>query len=307
MKIIFENQSISGLAVSGDLPGETTILLATNGSLFLSRDGGDSWIDTFGALGLQDAFAVTSVLSLPRAGRAPLLLAGVSGGVLRSEDGGSTWQFSSPVSPAPVVSVLAAWPDGGLFAGTAQDGIFSSQDGGQKWVRWNFGLLDCHIFSLLCQRGVDGSQMVYAGTETGIFTSANQGRTWRERDFPLDAGAVLSLACQPGPQNGTLYAGTEAGGLLRSSELENSWVPIGAQNLAGEIVCLTTLDDRLLAAAEDKLWVSPDRGETWRICFELAEEDGVITALALNGPQPGGMIWVGSSAGSLYGLPAGSI
>jgi hypothetical protein len=105
--------------------------------------------------------------------------------------------------------------DSTLFAGTAEDGILVSLDGGSSWQAWNFGLLDMNILCLAISPGFSQDETLFAGTTTGLFMSTNGGRAWREVELPADFPAILSLAISPDFQSsGLIYAGSEEHGLF---------------------------------------------------------------------------------------------
>jgi len=65
-----------------------------------------------------------------------------------------------------------------VLAGTFEDGILRSRDGGVSWHTSNFGLLDASILEL----EFDGERSFQAETSTGKFISQNGGNSWE----PLD-------------------------------------------------------------------------------------------------------------------------
>ncbi len=68
-----------------------------------------------------------------------LLLAGGSGGILRSDDAGNSWRVTMLPTPPPLVTCLAFSPDYAgehtAVAATLEDGVYRSVDGGQTWAR----------------------------------------------------------------------------------------------------------------------------------------------------------------------------
>jgi photosystem II stability/assembly factor-like uncharacterized protein len=243
----------------------------------------------------EDTF-ITTLLHFAPAG---LTVAGSYGGVFCSTDAGQTWQSALLGSPRPVVTALAALPDnalpaGRLFAGTGEDGVFVSQDGGKNWTRWNFGLLDGHVFALAAAEWSDGSRAVFAGTETGLFRSDNLGRSWRELNFPMEAAPVLSLLVL---ENETVLAGTETGALFRSADRGVTWEEIAAGTFTGEISALAKAGS-LAAASGDQVWLSDDGGATWRPVCQAS--DGA-SFLCLSAPGSGELL-AGTSTGMFFRL-----
>jgi photosystem II stability/assembly factor-like uncharacterized protein len=282
MEINLGNYLISSLALA---PDNALYFVGTEHSLFVSQDAGQTWQDALASLALNEPVAITTVLCVPQAGKAPLVVAGMLGGLLRSEDGGQTWQFISAGSPAPIITALVATNAANLYAGTSEDGIFVSQDGGRKWVRWNFGLLDWHIFSMASVRSPNGNISILSGAESGLFNSVNNGRAWREVDFPEDVGAVLALAVAPDAHESPVFAGTEQGALLRSQDGGHSWARIAEGVFDAEISALIVSGGAVLAASGEHLCISHDWGDTWKEWNAQVVFPGSIMAVA----APGGL------------------
>ena len=299
-----ERQMISCLAVSPGFPTDRLCFAATDTGLLVSNDGGDTWKNGLASL-YEDPVAITAVLCVPQSSGIPLVLAGFSGGVLRSEDGGGAWQVVLLGTPPPVVTALAVSRDRLLYAGTAEDGVFVSKDDGRSWVRWNFGLLDCHIFSLATLQQPDGCQKIFAGVESGLFSSTSGGRTWREVDFPMDEGVVLALRAGEGQQ---VFAGTETGALFRSSDGGVSWAKVGIDVFDGEISSILVAGSGaapdVLVACGERLLISRDGGETWRDWNNRVPLDVTILTLAApDGLAPGSIVFAAGSGGIVYQIP----
>ena len=252
---------------------------------------------------MSEPVTITSVLCVPQAGKAPLVVAGTLGGFLRSEDGGQTWQFISAGSPAPIVSALAASDAANLFAGTSEDGVFVSRDGGRNWARWNFGLLDWHIFSLASVRSPNGKITILSGVESGLFSSVNNGRTWREVDFPEDMGAVLALGVDQDTDESPVFAGTEQGALFRSQDRGLSWAKIAEGVFDDEISALIVSGASILAASGEHMRISHDCGDTWKEWNNQVVFPGsILTVAAPYGLNSGAELLV-ACEGSIFRIP----
>ena len=295
----------SCLTFSPDFKQHPVCFAGTEHTLLVSRDGGTNWEDALVSLGSPEPVAITVVQSIPQpAGQAPLVVAGIVGGFLRSPDGGQTWQVIPSGSPPPVITALAASPQVGsanLYAGTADDGILVSQDGGKKWVRWNFGLLDWHVFSIAVLPTVGGNQdILLVGTESGIFRSTNNGRAWREVDFPDDVGAVLALSVSSANQKPVIYAGSEMGALFCSQDGGFTWVQVARGIFESEISVLVASGNSVLAASHEQLMVSHDCGGAWKAWNTTEAVTGSILSIAApQGLDSGQPVLVGTN-GNIY-------
>lgn len=280
MDLSFSNTMISAVAVLPDC-----IYAATDQGLWVTRDRGIRWENALASLGKLEPFAVTSVISAVEKKGSPVVVAGVSGGFLRSEDGGRTWNFIALPSPQPLVTALTADANQVLYAGTALDGIFISKDSGKSWERWNFGLLDWHVFTIAASNGADGSQLVCAGTETGVFYSRNQGRTWLESDFPIDVGAVLALSACSRLSGDLVIAATETGRIYRSLDQGKTWERCADEGFEGEINPVVLSSDQSIAANQGQLLHSRDGGLHWLDLDADISAQPVLSLALVNGPE----------------------
>jgi hypothetical protein len=134
--------------------------LGIGGSIFTSRDGGDTWTRTEEDLGS----AVLSLATDPFSDS--VVYAGTDGGtILRSPDAGVTWERWDTEYPGYGVLALVADPvrPGTLYAGTWY-GVFRSVDGGRDWHPFSEGLSPYAALGL--DVSADG-RWLYAGTDGG--------------------------------------------------------------------------------------------------------------------------------------------
>jgi photosystem II stability/assembly factor-like uncharacterized protein len=235
------------------------------------------------------------------------VFAGVHGAILRSLDGGMTWQYSLLRTPPPVVTCLAVSPnyeqDGIAFAGTLEDGVFRTADRGSRWASWNFGLIDLGVLCLAVSPAFGQDETLFAGTETGLFRSSNGSRAWREVGLPEDIAPVLSLAISfDYTQSGCLFAGTESNGLWKSTDRGVSWSPVEELG-SGVVNALVTGNGRcglaVAALTDEFLRLSEDGGATWRdIPLELPEDVMPVSLAAPEGLASGATLLVGCSDGA---------
>jgi photosystem II stability/assembly factor-like uncharacterized protein len=237
----------------------------------------------------------------------------VPGGILRSFDGGETWDVVEFPSPPPVVSALVTSPnyvrDGILLAGTVEDGVFSSSNRGGHWVAWNFGLLDLNTICLAISPDFARDETLFVGVDSGIFRSTNGGRAWREVNFSPDLAPVLSLALSPGyAEDGILFAGTESHSLYRSQDGGRSWARLGEDGIR-DVVNAIILSPRfpekadILVTVGEGLLLSRDGGQTWAEWGSGVEFGaGLTCAVAPQGVEPDAPLLVGLIDGGVLRL-----
>jgi len=232
--------AVFSLAVSA---ADGTVYAGTEPSrLFRSDDGGESWtaLDALLELPSQPRWSFpprpwTSHVRwiAPSPHDADLLLVGIElGGLMRSGDGGQSWQDHRPGAQRDVHSL--AWhphtPGRAYEAGGG--GAAFSTDAGESWQPADEGLDRHYSWSVT----VDPSDpdCWYVSASTGPYAAHGRGdpqaRIYRRRDGepwrPLAGGLPEPLSAMP-------YA-------------------------------LVATDGRLVAGlADGQLWESPDRGDSW--------------------------------------------
>ncbi len=123
------------------------------------------------------------------------------------------------------IRVLTIDPEGGIYAGTFDGGVFCSIDGGITWRPISRALPNDSIRGILFN-----SRGLFVATGHGIFKTTDKGRQW----VPLNKG-LTSMAIQVLIESGAgvLYAGT-SDGAFRSDDDGRSWNAIN-QGLEGEV------------------------------------------------------------------------
>lgn len=149
-----------------------------DGSLLRSTDGGASWsVSERGLGGLffegtwsfsEEAFADDTPQGDIESGPifASLLDTATGGSLLRSDDGGITWNRVEEFDSDQVESIVVDHRDGTRFlVGTANRGVLVSDDVGTTWQPLNAGLLSARIFSLALDP--KDPERIWAGTGLG--------------------------------------------------------------------------------------------------------------------------------------------
>jgi len=121
------------------------------------------------------------------------------------------------------IRVLTIDPEGGIYAGTFDGGVFCSVDGGTTWRPISRALPNDSIRGILFN-----NRGLFVATGHGIFKTTDKGRQW----VPLNKG-LTSKAIQVLIESGAgvLYAGT-SDGAFRSDDDGRTWNPIN-QGLEG--------------------------------------------------------------------------
>ncbi len=248
-----EHSRVTAVAVS---PADGAVYAGTEPSaLFVSRDGGASWRELEGMRELPSAptwsFPPRPWTSHVRA-VAPshadpeLVVVGIElGGIVRSTDGGETWQDQRPGAQTDCHSLAAHRADPGLLYETGGGGFALSRDFGNSWesadegldLRYAWGLaVDAEDPELVYASAASGPGRAHGGgpSDAAIYSRMANGR-W---EAVLEGLAAFPYALCPDPETpGTLYAGLGDGTVLISQDSGLSWsevarVPAGLQALA---------------------------------------------------------------------------
>lgn len=165
-------------------------------------------------------------------GSAPIT--GLTNGLFKSTNGGTTWVhasnglptwtgsnttklnvFAIAVDPSNPSTVYASVARGGVDR-SSDASVYKSTDGGMSWIDTGDGLVGTSIRTLVIDPA--NPQTVYAGgTGTisnpgGVFRSVNGGANWNSRSIGLPADAVFALLVDRGNTNPQrVLAGTNAG------------------------------------------------------------------------------------------------
>ena len=209
-------------------------------SLFVSRDGGGSWRELEGLRNLPSAPTwsfpprpwTSHVRSIALSFEDPgLVVAGIElGGVVRSEDGGESWQDQRPGAYADchALATHAATPE--MVYEAAGGGFAESGDFGESWAAADAGIRHRYVWGLAVDR--EDPALLYVSAAAGPGRAHGSGSSdaavyrraggrWEAVTEHL-AAFPYALAADPG-QPGALYAGFGDGKILYSPDAGASW------------------------------------------------------------------------------------
>jgi photosystem II stability/assembly factor-like uncharacterized protein len=263
-----------------------------------STDGGRTWTECELPQPAVFSVAVSAADGAVYAGTEPSAL-------YRSDDRGETWRelagllelpsrptWSFPPRPwTSLVRWIAPSPHeaGLLLVGIELGGLMRSTDGGETWQDHRPGA-QRDVHSLAWHPQVEGC--AYEAGGGGAAWSEDGGETWHEADAGRDRHYTWSVAVDPedpslwyvSASTGPFAAhgrGDPQARIYRRSD--NGWETLSGglgEPLTAMPYALLTTAGRLFAGfADGALWVSPDRGDTWRQ-DELDDQLERIVALA---------------------------
>jgi len=244
---------VTAVAVS---PADGALYAGTEPSaLFVSRDGGASWRELEAMRKLPSAPTwsfpprpwTSHVRAIASSFTAPnLVVVGIElGGVVRSTDGGQTWQDQRPGAQADCHSLAAHRGDPEILYEAGGGGFARSRDFGDSWEAADEGMGMRYAWGLAAD--AEDPTLVYASAASGpgrahgdgpsdatIYRRVAGGR-W---EAVLEGLAAFPYALCTDPEAaGTLYASLGDGTILRSQDSGEDWeevarVPAGLQALA---------------------------------------------------------------------------
>lgn len=203
-----------------------------------------------------------------------------SGGIWKTSDAGSSWQWITPSVPNMATTCLAMAESNHnvIYAGTGEAfrntdgvngmGIFKSTDRGGNWS----ALANSSLLENVNRIAVDPSNENYllAACNSGIFLSTDGGLNWTK----VYSGFVQDLRATPGNFS-ILYAGENGVGVIKSINNGATWTRTNAgmaPNGRVEIAISPVKTDRIVASTEgtlsggkSDLYLSDDGGNTWSL------------------------------------------
>ena len=305
-----------GLGTLTLAPGDQDVAFVTSYQTLYRSQAGKPW-KRIGQIPVNSFAYVNTLLALP--GAPSVLLAGQDGentlttpGILRSRDGGKTWQPLSLLGET--VYELSYLPAVGRVVALARSGAFYSGDLGTTWKRTGSGVAAARVTSLAAVG--TGGQVLVAGLEDcsrSIARSADGGKTWQlqeTRALGENHGVstlwdVLSLASAPSrPQR--VYA-IAINNLLRSDNGGVTWTQNGG--ISGQhraVIAVHPTDQNLLfVAGQSGLLRSRDGGRTWSaVLSEYPFND--VTTVVFDPGQPQRMLAASGYGGLTRSLDGGA-
>nr|NQU89323.1 PKD domain-containing protein [Bacteroidota bacterium] len=198
---------------------KTVFVGAPAGGLWASNDNGQTWhsetdvLPTLGVSAILVDHTNPEVMYIGTgdrdAGDAPGL------GVMKSYDGGLTWEMANTGIETRIVGRLIMHPsDHNMLFAATNSGIFKSTDAGENWVTKEGGNFKEVIFK------TDDPTVVFASGNGKFFRSVDTGETWEENIFlpNADRGVIGVSPANPDVVYILLTAGSVYTGIYRSDD-----------------------------------------------------------------------------------------
>jgi photosystem II stability/assembly factor-like uncharacterized protein len=190
-------------------PDTWYVLRGNTGEVTITHDNGGSFTDA--ATGLGSVSCAIPIAPDPEAPDTILVGDACGAGIVRSENGGTTWTPSTAGLLDGHVLSIAFGPGATVLAGTLHRGVFRSEDGGRTWSPSRRGLGFHHVKDLLVDP-LDPLRVLAAVDQRGIYASVDGGHTWYPAMEGLTSTSPVDLAADA---DGSVYVSTDGGGILR--------------------------------------------------------------------------------------------
>lgn len=216
------------------------------------------------------------------------------GSIWKSDDAGTTFFPQSKVNEttriekADILSI-AYHPSkpASVFVGTVDNGIFSTDDGGDTWKQVVFP--PKRIYSFIPDRN-DPDRRMFAsgilGNQGKVFRTDDSGENWKAVYSEPGQGTFVSILSQHPVDQNVIFAGTNVGTVVKSVDGGDTWKNIGAK-VDGAVSDITFDAKRnmttYLLSIGQRFYYSSDGGARW-IDWEMAKQEEIeaIQKAAMN-------------------------
>ena len=256
-----EWRHIHGLGID---PTDRTILyIATHGDFYHSHSGSPPFkVDVVRADYMAFNAPPSTGIPLYASGHPST---GGNTGLIRSTDGGQSWESVAKVLEPPVdfhaMTVSKSDPNTIIGFDSGGRGLFKTIDAGKTWETLQYP----DYISALAISPLD-SQIVFAGTGKGIFQSNDGAKSWTQID-EYKGITILALSFD---EDGVLYSSNAYTGLSKSSDLGKTWEKINKPDLTITSMAVDSQSKIIYVAGYSpdgyqEVYRSLDDGANWQI------------------------------------------
>lgn len=279
--IVSSTNFVTSLGISPTYAEEPALAYGgRDASLSVSLDGGESWQRT------QLESVAMGVTFSPRfAQDRTLWIATWPGGVLRSTDGGASFEHLAELEVANVNDVVVAptWPEcKDVFAATKDDGVFRSRDGGDSWEKTSLRIMKTaqtnnHYVELEISPAYPEDPTLYCAAYEGLYVTGDAGENWYEHNVnPTNIGRVIEVSDQF-EEDGTVFGIGYGNPLFVSSDRGVTWDmrSVGIDSMSTYSIGASpqfATDGLLMIGVKLGVRRSTDRGKSWE-SIELPPEE----------------------------------
>lgn len=164
-----------------------------------------------------------------------------------------------------------------IYAGTKNDGIFKTSNGGDTWEAIKFPPQKIYSFSM--DRKDPDKRMFASGSSYNIgkiFRTDDGGDNWREVYSEPGTGTLVTSMSQHSIDTNVIFAGTSGGTVIKSTDGGQTWRNIG-QQIDGPVTEIPFDATKKLSvyalSYKKKVYYSSNGGEVWIDWEEKKKEE----------------------------------
>ena len=254
----FDNNSIQSISFTDN---NTGIIATDGGVLYLTNDGGNSWVQRGGLSNSRIVALSTNIF----------ICSGVSPTL--TTDAGTTWRTYLPYSLEGALFPICKDNLGSLYY-TGDNTIYITRDSGATWIKRTVSV-DPDSYSITAHTSCHDS-VIYVANEdaygtrgainsnghSDIFVSRDGGKTFRSvytDSYSLTGGGPTGTI--RAGKNGVAYSAT-FNGIIRTTDYGDSWHSIGGPGGRFDVHSFALLDDSTLVALDTvgNVWITENSG-----------------------------------------------
>ncbi|MBC7234479.1 MAG: hypothetical protein H5T69_01450 [Chloroflexi bacterium] len=293
-------------------------LLAVGDTLYAMGPQEGLWKAELGTLNWEPVEGLEAYIPLSAVYAGPdeeqIFVVSQEDGILRSLDGGRTWEI---VSQVPGVQALTVLPDGTGWAGTIDGHLLKSTDGGENWDEVNSPCDGQEVLAIVASPAYAQDHTLFMGTaiaatgnrpaRVALWRSTNGGEDWRQLTTQTTTARWMDIAMPTDVNDQVAEQAVVATGpycLRPLRRAKDVWIstrvdPGGANVLSVVVVGEVDQGGTLYAATGNGIYRSIDGGRTWQpfsggltvtsfigLIAQREEEITGLYALSL-----GGLLW----------------
>jgi len=277
---------------SGEANGRNLVSTSWGDGVYKSEDGGKSWAnmglphsEQIGRIRIHPDDADTVYVSVLGSLYHHDAERNAARGLWRTTDGGKSWEktlsagehggfVDVALDPRdPDLIYAASWQrervDWSWLSRGDESGLWRSTDGGESWRKLGNGLPQTDVGRIgvsICRSDPDIVYSIFEGPAGGVFRSEDRGASWQRRNDEVRGSQYYAqIRCDPNDPD-TVYAPqtqflvSHDGGLTFANEMAGKPVHVDHHALWID----PDNSDRLVLGNDGGIYLSRDRGDTWR-------------------------------------------
>jgi len=226
----------------------------------ITQDGGTTW-SKLEVKGVGTSTGVQRLVSISADSKVLVAIGG--SGMLRSTDGGATWNTLTAPTSDPYYYFSYVWLSGSDVVASSYYGLWLSEDGGQTWLKLTYpGSQNTFNFSPDYIRRVDANTLSAMDSQGAAYLTKDKGQTWTKVVTSVDNNSSnpSSLAFSDA-KNG--FMTDAAGRSYATKDGGATWEVKSIDFGVARAVQFVNKTTGWLVGSDGRLYKSTDGGQTW--------------------------------------------